>query len=67
MPDSGGPGLGDLLNMGITTGLCVAVGLALGLVADHFLGTTPVLLLVGIALGVGGATSYVYALLRRYL
>ena len=67
MSDGGGPGLRDLLNMGLTLGLYVAIGLALGLVADHVLNTTPVFVLVGIALGVVGATAHVYRLLRRFM
>lgn len=67
MSDGGGPDLRDLLNMGLTLGLYVAVGLALGLVADHVLDTTPIFVLVGIALGVGGAAAHVYRLLRRFM
>lgn len=67
MPDGGGPGLRDLLNMGITLGLYVALGTALGLLADHLLGTAPVFVLIGVGVGVGGAVLHVYALLRRYL
>lgn len=67
MPDGGGPGLRDLLNMGVTLGLYVAIGLAAGLFADHVLDTTPLFVLVGIALGIAGATAHVYRLLRRFM
>ncbi|TCK20717.1 AtpZ/AtpI family protein [Pseudonocardia endophytica] len=67
MPDGDGPGLRDLLNMGMTLGLYVAIGLAAGLFADHVLDTTPVFVLVGIALGIVGATVHVYRLLRRFM
>lgn len=53
--------------MGITLGLYVAVGLAAGLFADHVFDTTPLFVLVGIALGVIGATAHVYRLLRRFM
>lgn len=67
MSGGGGPDLRDLLNMGLTLGLYVSVGLAAGLLADHVLDTTPLFVLVGIALGVVGATAHVYRLLRRYM
>lgn len=67
MPDGGGPGLRDLLNMGIVLGLYVALGLAAGLITDNVLDTTPVFVLVGIALGIVGATAHVYRLLRRFM
>jgi F0F1-type ATP synthase assembly protein I len=53
--------------MGIMLGLYVAVGLAAGLFADHVFDTTPLFVLVGIALGVIGATAHVYRLLRRFM
>jgi len=65
--DGGGPDLRDLLTMGVTLGLYVALGLCLGLVADHVLDTTPLFVLVGIALGIVGAAAHVYRLLRRYM
>ncbi|MDQ4117564.1 MAG: AtpZ/AtpI family protein [Actinomycetota bacterium] len=67
MSDGGGPGLRDLLNMGMTLGLYVAIGLAAGLFADHVLDTAPLFVLVGIALGVVGAAAHVYRLLRRFM
>ncbi|MDN5915972.1 MAG: AtpZ/AtpI family protein [Pseudonocardia sp.] len=67
MSDGDGPGLRDLLNMGITLGLYVAFGLAVGLFADHLLDTSPAFVLTGIAVGVVGASLHVYKLLRRYL
>lgn len=67
MPDGGGPGLRDLLNMGITLGLYVAIGLTAGLVGDHVFDTRPVFVLTGLALGVIGASLHVYVLLRRYM
>lgn len=67
VPYGGGPDLRDLLNLGITLGLYVALGLGAGLLADHLLGTTPVLVLVGLVLGVSGASVHVYKLLRRYM
>lgn len=57
----------DLLDMGIALGLYVAFGLAMGLFADHLLDTSPLFVLTGIAVGVGGASIHVYKLMRRYL
>jgi len=61
-----GPGLGDLLSMGVTLALCVAAGFGLGWVADQFVGSFPAFALVGLVLGFGLAALYVYKLFKRY-
>ena len=61
-----GPELGDLLSMGVTLALCVVAGFGLGWLADLAAGTFPVFVLVGILLGVGAASLYVYKLFKRY-
>jgi F0F1-type ATP synthase assembly protein I len=61
-----GPELGDLLSMGVTLALCVAAGFGLGWLVDMPFGTFPVFALVGLLLGVGAASLYVYKLFERY-
>lgn len=67
MSDGGGPGIRDLLDVGVTLGLYVAFGLLAGLFADHLLHSSPLFVLVGSALGVVGASLHVYKLLRRFM
>jgi F0F1-type ATP synthase assembly protein I len=61
-----GPGLGDLLSMGVTLALCVAAGYGLGWLVDQAFGTFPGFALVGILLGFALASLYVYKLFKRY-
>jgi len=61
-----GPELGDLLSMGVTLALCVAAGFGLGWLADLAVGSFPVFALIGLLLGVGAASLYVYKLFKRY-
>jgi F0F1-type ATP synthase assembly protein I len=61
-----GPELGDLLSMGVTLALCVAAGFGLGWLGDMAVGTFPVFALVGLLLGVGAASLYVYKMFKRY-
>lgn len=49
------PALGLVLELGWRLGLSVLLGVGLGLLADNWLGTAPVLTLVGTVLGVGAA------------
>jgi F0F1-type ATP synthase assembly protein I len=61
-----GPGLGDLLSMGVTLALCVVAGFGLGWLVDLAAGTFPAFALVGLLLGVVMASLYVYKLFKRY-
>jgi F0F1-type ATP synthase assembly protein I len=63
---TGGPGLGDLLSMGVTLATCVVLGFGLGWLVDRLTGTFPALALVGLALGVVAASAYCYKLFKRY-
>jgi F0F1-type ATP synthase assembly protein I len=63
---TGGPGLGDLLSMGVTLASCVVVGFGLGWLVDRVTGTSPAFALVGLALGVVAACAYCYKLFKRY-
>ncbi|MDX6215982.1 MAG: putative F0F1-ATPase subunit Ca2+/Mg2+ transporter [Frankiales bacterium] len=68
-PDSGGPSLtlGGLIGIGFANAVCVAAGLVLGHLLDGWLGTAPVMVLLGIGLGLAlGAVGSVMEI-RRYL
>ena len=47
---------GQLVNLGTMLFACVAIGLAAGYFADRWLGTSPWLLLIGLAFGIAAAT-----------
>ena len=53
-----GPSWSTLLGMGVVIAAQLVAGLALGWVVDHFSGTTPIFLLVGLLLGIAGAITY---------
>jgi F0F1-type ATP synthase assembly protein I len=65
--DGGGPGLGDLLSMGVTLATCVAAGFGLGWLVDLWLDTFPAFALVGLGFGVVAAVLYVARMFRTYL
>jgi F0F1-type ATP synthase assembly protein I len=53
--------------MGMTSAVCVAVGVVLGIWADHAWGTAPGGLLIGIVLGTVAAVVSVVQQVRRFL
>jgi F0F1-type ATP synthase assembly protein I len=61
------PGAVAFLGMGLSVAVCIGVFLVLGIVVDHALGTAPVFLLVGLALGVAAAAMSVVRQIRTYL
>ncbi len=61
------PGVAAFAAMGMTAALIVAVGVVLGLWADHAWGTDPWGLLIGIALGTVAAVVSVVKQVRRFL
>ena len=56
-----------LLGIGVVTALLVAGGLALGWLIDRLLHTSPILALVGLALGIAGGVSYTIVQFRTFL
>ena len=64
--NSSGPELGDLLSMGLTLALCVVIGFGLGWLVDLAFGSFPVFAMVGLALGVVAASTYVYKQFKRF-
>ncbi len=61
------PGAVELLTMGMTVAIIIAVGVVLGIWADHAWGTAPWGLLIGIALGTVAAVVSVVKQVRRFL
>jgi F0F1-type ATP synthase assembly protein I len=61
------PGAAAFLGMGLSAAVCVAIGVVLGLWADSAWHTAPVLLLVGLVLGVTAAALSVVGQIRKYL
>jgi F0F1-type ATP synthase assembly protein I len=61
------PGAVAFLGMGLSAAVCVGIGVGLGLWADSAWHTAPALLVVGLLLGLGAATSMVVAQIRKYL
>lgn len=64
---NGGPGIRDLVGMGVTTAACLVVGFGLGYLLDSLAGTSPAFVLVGLLLGIIGAVAYTIAQFRKYL
>ena len=61
------PGAVAFLGMGLSAAVCVAIGVGLGLWADSAWHTAPVLLIVGLLLGVAAAGAMVVGQIRKYL
>ena len=53
--------------MGFTAAVCVGIGVGLGVWLDSLFHTAPILLLVGLALGVATAAASVVQMIRTYL
>lgn len=62
-----GPSGAELAGLGAMAAGAVVVPLVAGLLLDSALHTGPILVLVGLALGVIGATAAVYMRFKRYL
>jgi F0F1-type ATP synthase assembly protein I len=61
------PGWPELLGMGGVAAAMVAVGCVVGLLVDRAAGTAPVLLLVGLVLGLVGSVWYVVVQFRKFM
>jgi F0F1-type ATP synthase assembly protein I len=53
--------------MGAASAGILAVGLGAGWLVDSFAGTTPIFIMVGLALGILGAGAHIVTTFRRYL
>jgi F0F1-type ATP synthase assembly protein I len=62
-PERDRPAAPSLVHLGTMLFACVAVGLGLGYAADHWLGTAPWLILIGLGFGIAAAAvNFVRAL-----
>jgi F0F1-type ATP synthase assembly protein I len=64
---SEGPDLATLLGLSVTIAAFLLIGLGLGWLADEMLHSLPVFVLIGLALGVIGASGYVYAQFKKFM
>jgi F0F1-type ATP synthase assembly protein I len=58
--------LTTLLGVGAAFGVSVGVGVFAGVLADHAWGTSPLLALVGLALGILGGAAGAYQVIRPF-
>jgi len=56
-----------LLSLGLVAAMTIVVGFALGWWADRLFDTSPILVLVGIGLGVAASIGLSYVRIRSYL
>jgi F0F1-type ATP synthase assembly protein I len=61
------PGWSTLLGIGSASAGLLAAGVLLGWLLDGVLGTSPVLLLIGIALGIAGGICYTAVQFKAFL
>lgn len=57
----------SFLTMGLTTAAVVAVGFGIGWLLDSLFDTFPILVIVGLLLGLAGAVTYMVTKFRYYL
>ncbi len=67
MSQPDGPDLATLLGLGVTIAAFLLVGLGLGWLVDEVLDSLPVFVLIGLALGVIGASGYVYVQFKKFM
>jgi ATP synthase protein I len=60
-------GWSSLLGMGAATAAILIVGLGVGWLVDNLANTSPIFLLIGVALGILGAVSFSVVKFRTYL
>jgi F0F1-type ATP synthase assembly protein I len=61
------PGLQDLLALGAVCGVMIGLGVFLGYLVDRWLATAPLVTFVGLAIGILGAATGSYRVIRPYL
>ena len=61
------PGAFELLQIGAMCGMSIGIGAVVGLLLDRALGTSPLLVLLGIAIGILGAATGSYYVIRPFV
>ena len=61
------PGISELLQIGAMCGVSIGLGVLAGYLLDSVLGTTPLLVFVGLAIGIFGAGASSYYVIRPYV
>ena len=68
MADRGpAPGMFDLLQIGAVCGITIGIGLFAGYLADRAAGTAPLLTFIGLAVGIVGAATGSYRVIRPFV
>ena len=57
----------QLLQLGVTCGVCIGLGIFVGYLLDRALDSAPLLTFVGMAIGILGAATGAFYLLRPYV
>lgn len=65
--DRNAPGLQDLLQVGAVCGVMIGLGVFAGYLLDRAAGTSPLLTFVGLALGIVGAATGSYYVIRPFV
>ena len=65
-PDQPTIGISTLLGLGAAFGASVGIGVFAGVLGDHELGTSPLLALVGTAVGILGGAAGAYQVIRPF-
>jgi F0F1-type ATP synthase assembly protein I len=61
------PGVGELLQIGAMCGFCIGAGAVAGIFLDRAFGTSPLLALLGTAIGILGAATGSYYVIRPFV
>ena len=61
------PGVGELLQIGALCGVAIGLGVLAGYLLDGVLGTTPLLVFVGLAVGILAAGVGSYQVIRPFV
>jgi F0F1-type ATP synthase assembly protein I len=61
------PGAFQLLQIGAVCGVVIGLGVLIGYLLDQAAGTAPLLVFVGLAIGIVGAAAGSYQVIRPYL
>ncbi len=67
MPERTAPGIYQLLQIGAMAGICIGIGTVAGLLLDRALGTSPLLVFLGLAVGILGAATGSYYVIRPFV